>query len=309
MSATRAQVELVMRIGRQMFERGMGDLASELMMGFDGSVPAALEPSSDPNDGTLSAVERKRLRDKEYAAKRRLVVKKSSLVVSESSDESSATSSKVVSDSRAIAGVSESQKLRDSGVVSAESETSERVERSETRARESLESSEKSSLVVVESSATGRQSSSSATGDVSAEPPHALWRQIFDQWVYVAHHGKSIGKPSQFAQNFTDIARMAEQRCPADPVAFAKEVIVRYVADRRRRGKDLSPRFFAADFGTFADSAPAQPGAPPVDPVVREMRELNAKYADAQARGDAVATATYEQKLKLLGKRILANAS
>lgn len=298
---TRAQLELVMRIGRQLFERGQGDLASELLLGFDGTIATASgsveTASSDPKSGrkAMTGAERQAA----YKARRRVTEVTAEVTKGDGGD--------VTGDEKSdasfvtLARVSESENSRLSGVVSAESETSERVERFEASARVTSPVTKVTNKVTREVT--------SVTGDVSAEPPHALWRQIFDQWVFIAHHGKSIGKPHQFSQNFSDVARMAEQRSPQDPLAYATEVIRRYVADRRKRGKDLSPRFFAADFGTFADSAPAQPGAAPVDPVVREMRELNAKYADAQARGDAVATATYEQKLKLLGKRILANAS
>jgi hypothetical protein len=236
-----------------------------------------------------------RVRRAEQRATKRLF---SATVQCDSGATNGATTVRQIDGSRAR---SDSENSSLSGVVPAESESLEKSGRGELSCRTSATNR-------CDNGATG---GATTQHDSTAQPetPHALWRQIFDQWVFIAHHGKSIGKPSQFSQSFTDIARMAEQRSPADPVGFAKDVIVRYVADRRKRGKDLSPRYFAADFGTFADSAPAQPGAAPVDPVVREMRDLNAKYAEAQARGDAVATATYEQKLKLLGKRILANAS
>jgi hypothetical protein len=289
---TRAQVDGVMLLAADMVAAGQSDFAERLLRLFTG---ATAEPAvgADPTQGRTAKSNKERQAD--------LRARRAALRVTENVTESNGSNVTRNGDTLRVARVSDSENSPLSGVVSAESDTSEKS------GRESARNGVTEKVTGVTRNVT--VSVTPAVMDASASTHHALWRQIFEQWVFIAHAGKSIGSPSQFSQSFTDIARMAEQRCPHEPVQYATEVMRRYVLDRRQKGKAPNPRYFAADFGTFADSTPAQPGAPVLDPVVREMRELNAKYAEAQQRGDAVAEATYEQKLKLLGQRILANAS
>jgi hypothetical protein len=301
MSATRAQLEGVMRLSRKLIAVGQVGLADELMAMFDGNVSSADAASGDPTVGRAAKSNKERQAD--------LRARRAALRVTENvtkSNERNVTRNDDSNgDSLRVARVSESQKTLLSGVVSAESETSEKVERFEARAHERNGVTENVTSVTRNVTAEVTRS----VTDGSAGPPHTLWRQIFEQWVWIAHNGKSIGSPSQFSQSFTDVARMAEQRSPQDPVAYATEVIRRYVADRRKRGKQLNPRYFAGDFATFADSGQDVVGNPVGDPLDTQYKLLTGQWKAAEAAGDKQAAAVIAKQLEAVGQRIVARAS
>ena len=168
---TRAQLEGVMSLAADLMADGQAVAAERLLRLF--ASDQSVEPAPDPSTETLSAIERKRLRDREYAAKRRLVAKKSSVVVSESSDESSDESSQkssATSLSRAFSEEAEEEKrkLCDSRQFSAESESLSLPESSELRAREETTSRQKSSASVVASPSHGRSNSVNRAGSTGS---------------------------------------------------------------------------------------------------------------------------------------------
>jgi hypothetical protein len=183
-----------------------------------------------------------------------------------------------------------------SGKVSAESESLER----------GVESASATRPTEIRPADNGGQNGGQVA-DGSVVHPHAMWRQIFDQWVFIAHHGKGIGSPSGYAKDFGDVARMAEERDPREPVRYATDVIRRYVADRRARGKKLAPQWFARDFASFADEAPsAEPGRRAESPLERQYRELDAQWQAARSVGDAVTERRLYGEIAAIGRQMVA---
>ena len=181
---------------------------------------------------------------------------------------------------------------------SASLENSEKSARSETRALASTDVDKTSTAA-----STNVDSRRRHNVDTSSPNARAVWRLIFDEWVKVVHSGKRAGDPARHRKDFESVAKDAEARSPTDPVAYAVSVMRPYVALKLEKGQTPEPRWFAADFATFADSKPKNGNGHSKTPDQLEYQRLGAERRAAVKAGDEKLAKECERKLVAIQER------
>lgn len=126
----------------------------------------------------------------------------------------------------------------------------------------------------------------------------APWLRVLDVWVEHAHAGKSPGLARNFKAECESILKAAEARRSSDPIGLCREVIPRYIADRRAKGSEVNIRFLAKDFAGEAERKSNGNGSAPVTPELAEYRRIKAERAAALKVNDG--TKVHDCELRML---------
>lgn len=237
------------------------------------------EPSTAGDDTGLT---KKQIRDREYAAKRRLEKRLSTTNRPESSTTNRPESSQKSSKSSVVVdGVAPASEPL-SVPLSAENSSSPPEKNSEKRERNARESRPESSLSRLDSRSEVVSESSAVVGDNGYDktPPTPLWIKLYKIWEEVVHNSMPSGSPSTYQRDLEPLATGLLARRPKDPEGLFREVLIKYVAAKRKADKKPALNFFCRDFAGEADYRERErDNAPPPSSWVNPE-------ADAQMRRD-----------------------